>query len=199
MPSRLLFVFFLAIICLLPISTSALAQSYCKAPELTKEQVHKIIMDEREKRSDLPAAFEKYEYSMDRQFCSYRYREDAIPYHPHQHFTFTLNQYGVIIRAQGGHALDIEINCPNSDKNFTDKELVEIIKNIRKLRKDLPPPLSKHTIRWPEEGNFPVEKTCLYAYFEFEAPFGKKEVRFFYIDLFGEVISFDIVLHPPKE
>ena len=71
MSSPLRLGFFLTIINLLMFPVLALAQIDCGAPELSAVQIHEIIKKETANRDDLPRAFPKYEYKVNKEGCYY--------------------------------------------------------------------------------------------------------------------------------
>jgi len=177
-PLHLRFIF--TIITLLIFPVSALAQIDCHAPELSADQIHEIIIKERAIRDDLPRAYPKYEYKVNKEGCYYNYSEKEQPFTIHHIRSFTLNRFGAIVRILGSHAQEIEFKCP--DKVYSEIELTEIIKKMREERKDLPPPFSKYRIQVERMG-------CFNIYFEIELPEDSRKYLVFEIDPFGELMK----------
>ncbi len=168
----------LFLVLLLPVS--GYTQMQCKAPDLTDEQVHKTVVQERAARTDIPPAFPEYRWSVRRQGCHYVYIEYGLPETPDNNHIFWLNQHGVIVDVQsGGQAVDLQ--CP--DKVFTESELAEIVAQAREKRDDLPPPFPRYKTR--------VDRLqCLYHYFEYALPEARGNYQVFTIDPFGELMYF---------
>ncbi len=172
---------FLVIISLLIFPNLVLAQGDCGAPELSLEQIHEIIKKERLKRSDLPQAFPKYEYSLKKQGCYYIYFEKKQPYEIHYSRSFTLNRFGAIVEVRRGHGLEVELKCP--EKVYSESEVEKIIKKERELHRDIPPPFSNFKVQFKRIG-------CSYWYVEVELPEESKNYIAFKIDAFGGLMKF---------
>jgi hypothetical protein len=180
MPYPLHLGFFLIIINLLIFPFSALAQSDCGAPELSADQIHEIIKRERGNRNDLPRAYPKYEYKVNKKGCYYDYFEIGLPYKPEYSKSFMVNRFGTIVEARVGNGMPVNIKC--TEKVYSEDELAEIIKKERKLRQDLPPPFANYKVQVERYG-------CLYWYLEWELPEGSKNYLAFQIDPFGELMN----------
>lgn len=152
----------------------------CVAPALADQQVKDIIDNERSVRTDLPAPFPKYRWSVRRQGCHYVYIEYGLPETPDYSRIFQLNQYGAIVDAGTG-LYGEPLKC--SDKVFSESELAEIIKKEREKRSDLPP-------RFPSYKTRVHRLTCLYLYFEYNLPEKRGDYQVFTIDPFGELMEF---------
>lgn len=172
---------FLVIINLLIFPGSALAQNDCGAPELSADQIHEIIKKERENRDDLPRAYSKYEYKVEKQGCYYEYWEEKLPHTLHLSRRFTLNRFGAIVGILGSHGQELEFKCP--EKVYSESELAEIIKKERELQQDLPPPFSNYKVQI-------ARYSCSYWYLEVELPEGSKNYLVFDMDPFGELMKF---------
>lgn len=81
---------------------SAYAEPVCSGPELTKEQLIEIIKQERLKRSDLPKAYFKSDYTVNRRGCYYSVIESAVPERIGKNIIFKLNQKGIIVDVMHG-------------------------------------------------------------------------------------------------
>lgn len=170
--------FLLLALVILPVMSYA--QTTCVAPALSGRQVKDIIDKERAARTDLPKAYPKYRWDVSRQGCHYVYVEYGLPEAPEYNHIFSLNQYGVIVDAQGGNEGE-HLKCP--DKVFTESELAEIIKKEREKRDDLPLPLPSYKTQ--------VSRSrCLYFYYENALPETRGNYHAFIIDPFGELMEF---------
>lgn len=164
----------------------AYSQKKCTAPELSEDQIHEIVMRERNKNDDIPRAFSKYEYNVKKQGCHYVYMENSLPIAFDNSQIFWLNQFGVIVNVQVGNSESVEIKCP--DKEFSKSDLAEIIKKERKIRQNLPPS--------PSSSNYIVDVSrsgCLYFYFEYGSPDRRGNFQVFIIDPYGEFMDYSRV------
>jgi hypothetical protein len=147
----------------------------CDAPELSPQEIKNIIDRERAARDDLPPAFPKFRWVVNKQGCHYTYVEYALPLTPDRNHVFRLNQHGVIIDADSDN-----FKCP--ERVFTESELAEIVSRERGKRRNLPPPFARQETR--------VNRArCMYLYFEHSVPRKKGHYQVFTIDPFGEVIE----------
>lgn len=172
--------YLLIVMNLLVFPVSVLAQNDCGAPELSADQIHEIITKERVIREDLPRAYPKYEYTVNKEGCYYKYSETGLPYKPDYFRFFTLNRFGAIVEVQGALGLPFEIKC--TERVYSENELAQIVKKERKLRQDLPLPFENYKVKVERSG-------CKYIYFEFELPEGSKHYQVFEIDPFGELMK----------
>ena len=147
----------------------------CTAPELSNQEVKKIVDRERTVRHDLAQPFPKYRWDVKKQGCYYVYIEVGLPEAPEYSQSFTLNQRGVIV-----DAAPAGMHCP--EQVLTEAELAQIVGKARDTRKDLPAPLPKTRTR--------VERLrCMYQYFEYAVPESRGNFLVFTIDPFGELIG----------
>jgi hypothetical protein len=146
---------------------------------LSDQQVKDVIDTERTTRTDLPAAFPKYEWSVRRQGCYYIYFEYGLPKAIHKEQIFKLNQNGAIVDVEG--VADKSMKCP--DEVITESALAEIIKRERAKGHGLPPAFPRFKTR--------VSRLrCLYLYFESALPETGEKYHTFIIDPFGELMEF---------
>jgi hypothetical protein len=164
-------------------STLGYPQPTCVAPPLSEQQVKDIIDKERATRTDLPAPFPEYRWTVTKRGCYYGYFEHGIPEAIHYEQMFELNQYGVIVDVTvgGRGGKTPKMRCP--DKVFSESELAEIIKEERVKRQDLPPPFPDYKTR--------VSRVrCLYFYYEEALPETRGNYQVFRIDPLGELMRF---------
>jgi hypothetical protein len=164
------------------LATSANAQPACVAPPISNQEVKNLIDRERNSRTDLPAPFPDFRWTVHRDGCYYVYIEYGIPERLHYDRIFKLNQYGVIVDIpdSGLSSNSNPLKCPA--KVFTERQLAEIVRKQRATRKDLPAA--------PTRFRTQIDRLrCLYLYFEFPLPESKGGYTVFTIDPYGELME----------
>jgi len=164
----------IAVLALATVPAAASAQPKCTAPALSDQQVKEIVDKERASRTDLPPRFGEYKWAVRRQGCHYVYIETGLPHRPDNDHTFKLNQFGVLVDAD-------TISCPET--TLSERQLIDIVKNERAKRSDLPPP-------FPNVRTDVVRNRCLYALFEYAVPETRGNYQVFTIDPLGELMEF---------
>ena len=156
------------------------SQPICDAPALSDTEVKGAIDRARATRTDLPAPFPQYRWSVKKRGCYYVYVEYSLPETPDSNHMITLNQHGAVVDA-GARGRSSKLNCPS--KVFTENELAEIVHAEREKRRDLPPLFENFRSR--------VDRLrCLYLYFEHKVPEQRGDYQVFTIDPFGKLMEF---------
>lgn len=73
------------------------ASAICGAQTLSDDEVHAIIVEQRQGRTDLPPPYENGRWKVHTEGCFYYYTEMEVPETPGRFRVFVLNRDGLIV------------------------------------------------------------------------------------------------------
>lgn len=148
----------------------------CKTPDISKENLIKIIQQERLARKDLPTEIPNAIIDVRRQRCHYIYSESS-PVELKSH-NFSVNQYGVIVNVSIPHTV-FSMNCPSVE--LSKEALSAHLKQIRIQEPDIP--------REPQ--SYTVDLNKIGCYFMYEEDYDNPMYfQLFTFDFNGELVDF---------